>query len=118
MSTVDITELRREIEEHCTAMTSPHWSWDTVARRADRILAKLPLLLDELEHLRADVSAVRDAAHRRILAYQKGDEQLCADVRTIRLNLTEVDCCDACKPAVLAAVNNLGELLAEIPEQP
>ena len=69
-------------------------------------------LFHEVEQLRVERDAVRDAARRRVAAYQKGDEQLCADVRTIRRNLTDTGCCDACKPAVTAACNDLGQLLA------
>ena len=72
-------------------------------------------LVREIERSRIELSAVRDAAHRRVGAYQKGSEQACADVRTIRRNLVEIDSCDKCKPFIEGAFNSLGQLLDDMP---
>ena len=80
MSTVDTAEVRRTLE-HYVALAVSHAATDPAwLLRADRLLAYLPLLLDEVEQQRADRE--RDAAiiqAARVWRRWFGDESLYDD---------------------------------------
>lgn len=58
MATIDIGEVRRRLETYAvlTAVGGPDVSDLHMLLVADRLLAYLPMLLDELEQLRTEVS--------------------------------------------------------------
>lgn len=74
MSTVDIGELRRELERYVALAAQPGTS-PSLLHDADRLLAFMPLLLDELEQLRAIVGKAELAGWRKAVAALRDGER-------------------------------------------